>query len=251
GGVQASNNSVVNFTNVLFEHNVAGTGGAYLHSSTLLTTTLIARANFDNCTFVYNSVTGNGGVMHIYTMYSWGAEVNFNNSICYGNTAGGNGPAINTTLGTIFNYSYSNIDPADIVMLGQINDLGGNINIDSEFAMHGWDNDGTWVQGDYHLKSQVGRWDESGEAWVTDAVDSPCIDAGDPADAYDLEPVYNGNRRNIGVYGQTAEASQSPTCMNTSMTADLTGDCMVRIDDFAIFAGQWLDCNIEPVEFCW
>ncbi len=32
---------------------------------------------------------------------------------------------------------------------------------------------------DYHLKSTIGRW--NGSAWVTDAVDSPCIDAGDPA----------------------------------------------------------------------
>jgi hypothetical protein len=34
--------------------------------------------------------------------------------------------------------------------------------------------------GDYHLKSEAGRWDVNMQVWVTDAVTSPCIDAGDP-----------------------------------------------------------------------
>jgi hypothetical protein len=41
-------------------------------------------------------------------------------------------------------------------------------------------NDDFWVQGDYHLKSQAGRWDPVNEAWVKDDVTSPTIDAGDP-----------------------------------------------------------------------
>ncbi len=32
---------------------------------------------------------------------------------------------------------------------------------------------------------------------------------------------------------------------------DLNGDCTVDINDFSILASQWLDCNIDPVEFCW
>ena len=63
------------------------------------------------------------------------------------------------------------------------------------------------TSGDYHLKSTAGRW--NGSAWVTDAVASPCIDAGDPASAYANEPAPNGGCINLGCYGNTAEASKS------------------------------------------
>lgn len=61
--------------------------------------------------------------------------------------------------------------------------------------------------GDYHIQSAGGRW--NGSAWVTDAVTSPCIDAGDPASAYANEPAPNGGRINLGCYGNTAQASKS------------------------------------------
>jgi hypothetical protein len=60
---------------------------------------------------------------------------------------------------------------------------------------------------DYHLKSQYGRWNDSG--WVYDTITSPCIDAGDPSSAYSNEPHPNGNRINMGVHGNTNQASKS------------------------------------------
>ena len=59
--------------------------------------------------------------------------------------------------------------------------------------------------GDFHLKSQAGRW--NGSDWVTDSVTSPCIDAGDPS-----EKDPDGTRINMGAYGGTSEASKSPSC---------------------------------------
>ncbi len=38
---------------------------------------------------------------------------------------------------------------------------------------------------------------------------SPCIDAGNPQSGFDLEPEYNGNRINLGCYGNTVEATRS------------------------------------------
>ncbi len=35
------------------------------------------------------------------------------------------------------------------------------------------------------------------------------------------------------------------------LVGDLNGDCVVDINDFSTLAMQWLDCNIEPPEFCW
>ncbi len=60
---------------------------------------------------------------------------------------------------------------------------------------------------DYHLKSTSGRW--NGKTWVKDTVISPCIDAGYPSSAYSSEPKPNGNRINIGRYGNTIYASKS------------------------------------------
>ncbi|MGA9187303.1 MAG: disaggregatase related repeat-containing protein, partial [Methanosarcina sp.] len=62
---------------------------------------------------------------------------------------------------------------------------------------------------DYHLKSTSGRW--NGKTWVKDKVSSPCIDAGYPYSDYTKEPENNGDRINIGRYGNTVYASKSGT----------------------------------------
>ena len=80
-----------------------------------------------------------------------------------------------------------------------------------------WDPNGTpedpsddlWVDGDYHLKSQAGRWDPESETWLQDDVTSPCIDAGDPNSPIGYEPFPSGGIVNMGAYGGTVEASKS------------------------------------------
>jgi hypothetical protein len=101
----------------------------------------------------------------------------------------------------------------------------GNIEVDPLFAMRGhWEDaadakalvdgshaDAVWVDGDYHLESQAGRWHPSGGSgsWLPDDRTSPCIDAGDPNSPVEDEPEPNGGRVNMGAYGGTAEASKS------------------------------------------
>lgn len=94
----------------------------------------------------------------------------------------------------------------------------GNIDLDPCFAqLAHWDLNGTpewprddfWVEGDYHLKSQAGRWEPAGSRWVQDEISSPCIDAGDPGMPLGDEPLPNGGRVNMGAYGGTVEASKS------------------------------------------
>lgn len=62
---------------------------------------------------------------------------------------------------------------------------------------------------DYHLQSAAGHW--NGKTWIKDKVSSPCIDAGYPASEYSNEPEDNGNRINIGRYGNTIHESLSGT----------------------------------------
>ncbi len=128
----------------------------------------------------------------------------------------------------------------------------GNMNFDPRFAHPGYRdpngtlddrNDDFWVDGDYHLKSQAGRWDTKTQRWVQDAVTSPCVDTGDPTSPIGHEPFPNGGRINMGAYGGTAEASKSyfgePVC-ETIIAGDINGDCKVDLADFAIMSLHWL-----------
>ncbi len=95
----------------------------------------------------------------------------------------------------------------------------GNITSDPCFADWGhWEDplgtpadptDDVWIEEDYHLKSQAGRWDPVAGAWVNDTTTSFCIDAGDPNSDASAEPSPSGSRINMGMYGGTAEASKS------------------------------------------
>jgi len=65
------------------------------------------------------------------------------------------------------------------------------------------------IHGDYHLKSQAGRWDPETQSWVEDEETSPCIDAGLRTSPVGHEPAPNGDRINMGVYGGTTQASRT------------------------------------------
>jgi hypothetical protein len=79
----------------------------------------------------------------------------------------------------------------------------GNISSDPLFA--------DVSKGDFHVKSKNGRFDPLTGQFVNDNVSSPAIDAGNPASDFSNEPLPNGNRVNLGCYGNTAEASKSPS----------------------------------------
>ena len=70
---------------------------------------------------------------------------------------------------------------------------------------------------DYHVKSEFGRW--NGTSWVNDTETSPCVDGGFLASDYSHEPNPNGGRVNIGVYGNTPEASKSSPATGTEAIA--------------------------------
>jgi len=112
----------------------------------------------------------------------------------------------------------------------------GNFDADPLFVNAGY------LDGDFHLMSQAGRWDAISETWMADDVTSPCIDAGDPNSPIGLEPFPNGGMVNSGVYGGTVEASKSyfgePVC-NTIMAGDVNGDCKVDSTDIEILLRHW------------
>jgi hypothetical protein len=130
----------------------------------------------------------------------------------------------------------------------------GNIDTDPCFVNPGhWEDpcntpynhwDDVWIDGDYHLKSQAGRWDADEGRWTKDDETSPCIDAGDLVSPIGFEPFPNGGIINMGAYGGTGEASKSyfgePVC-ETIVAGDINGDCIVNLKDFALLALHWLE----------
>jgi hypothetical protein len=95
--------------------------------------------------------------------------------------------------------------------------------------------------GDFHLKSNAGRWqwDPDNPGWMNDDVASICIDAGDPNVSWIGELWPHGKRVNIGAYGGTPEASLSLS--NAGNPYDLTGDDFVNMKDLAKLGERWLD----------
>jgi len=150
-----------------------------------------------NCTIVANSNCGISSFKPTIT-----------NSIIYYNAVDSGGVQIESNLDPTV--TYSDVQGG---WPGQ-----GNIDAEPCFAHIGfWDPNGTpenvnddfWVNGDYHLKSQAGRWNPNSRTWIQDAVTSPCIDAGNPDSDWTAELLPNGGRINMGAYGGTPQASMS------------------------------------------
>jgi hypothetical protein len=203
-------------TNCIFYDNLADFGGGilnYLSSPTLT-----------NCTFSNNDAIWGSGILNLQIssptvtnciLWDGGDEIqNYSSTITitYSDVQGG-------STGVY-------VDPNSTLNWGV-----GNIDADPCFA--------DAVNSDYHLKSEAGRWEPSSESWVQDNVTSPCIDAGNPGCPLGDEPAPNGNRRNMGAYGGTAEASKSP--VNWRSIADLTNDWVVDSNDLKVFVDYWLN----------
>lgn len=215
-----------------------------------------ANCNITNCTIVGN--TNNG----IFLDTQVGSLiVNLSNSIIVqnGNFAvygkrgvwGWNYGSVSVSWSNVF----GNIDGDYCVTIDVTLVTYHNISVDPLFAKRGyWDAIMIWHEGDYHLKSMLGRWDTRTMTWVTDLEDSPCLDRGDPNDGFGDEPYPHGGRINLGAYGGTAEASKSegpkPMCIEYP-EMDFNKDCKVDFADLALFIEHWMECKLDPQDACW
>ena len=173
-------------------------------------------AAITNCVIAANGQHGIAGGMPAVTNCTIAANHNrgvssleptITNSIIYFNSLGSDVVQIESDLATV---TYTDVQggwPGE-----------GNTDAEPYFVEIGfWDASGTpenidddfWVEGDYHLQSQAGRWDPVSRTWVQDAATSLCIDAGNPDSDWTAELQPNGGRINMGAYGGTPEASMS------------------------------------------
>ncbi|MHC4117631.1 MAG: right-handed parallel beta-helix repeat-containing protein [Planctomycetota bacterium] len=210
GGIYNSGSSPI-LTGCIFTGNSASYGGGLCGVSS--NPTLI------NCTFAQNSAH-NGNALACHFKFS-PSILQIANCILWD---GGNG--IWNDDGSSINITFSNVDRTE----GSAPWPGeGNINVDPAFA------DPT--NGDYHLKSQAGRYDHNTQTWVQDDVTSPCIDAGDPDRPVAFEPFPNGRLVNMGAYGGTAEASRSPSGLH----AKYGGGMGEAHDPYLIYTAEHLN----------
>jgi len=242
GGISNLNQSTSAISNCLLVANRANFGGGVCNRDSRLT--------LRNCTFNGNSGSGvacvsedNPGVVDATNCIFWDGGQRSNIS------ASGFGATVRMSFCDIKEGVPEPHDEHE----GIIQDAGNIIDVDPCFVSLGFwvdrrsarDNsrDDGWVDGDYHLKSQSGRWDPKSESWVKDDVTSPCIDAGDPNSPVGEEPFPNGGRINMGAYGGTVEASKSffgePVCQ-TIIAGDINGDCHVDLKDLALLTQHWL-----------
>jgi predicted outer membrane repeat protein len=252
-----------------FSGNLAQNGGGMCNDGSSPELTI------GNCTFSGNSAEWGGGIF-----YTFGARMRMANCTFMSNFAhSGNALASDPTKPSLPGYIKVNncilwdgnntiFDPEPYALRSAItysNVQGGwpgagNIDADPCFADPGYwadandpnvavepnDPNAVWIDGDYHLKSQAGRWDPNSGTWVRDDVTSPCIDAADPNSPIGHEPFPNGGIINMGAYGGTARASKSyfgePIC-ETIVAGDVNGDCKVDFNDLILMAAHWLQDN--------
>ena len=234
--------------------NIAG--GAMCNCRGEITNNIISGNRSDSggglfgCTQVYNNtVVGNtarldGGALSQCPGYVNSNIIAFNRA---GSVGGVNGASISS-----YNAFWSN-EGANFG--GGATAGPGDIVTDPLFADEGyWDPNGTpdetddfWVDGDYHLKSQAGRWSPTDQAWVADSVTGLCVDAGDPDSDWTKELWPHGRRSNIGAYGRTVQASLSLS--DAGNVADLNPDIndagdWVDHSDLALFTDKWLSNEV-------
>ena len=231
GGAMRDYAGSVTLANCLFTGNLAHTGGGIYnrHGTELIVT---------NCTFADNSADQGSALAFDSHKQKYPGIIEASNAI------------FRDEGGELWNN-----DDSQVVI--QYSDVQGgwpgegNFDADPCFAEAGyWDGNGTvldanddfWIAGDYHLKSQGGRWNQSGRTWTNDQVSSPCIDAGCISSPVGFELFPNGGIVNLGAYGCTAEAAKSyfgaRTCKKV-VAGDINGDCRVDLADFTIMAANW------------
>ena len=236
GGVELPDQGVITNCKIIGNSATDGVGGVELSDE----------GDITNCTFA-----GNRGAHEnaLSGSHSSSAESEISNCIFQNGGIGlvGRLGVPGATL------SYNNVRGGGVDS-GRYLDFPGEGNIDADpcFADPGyWDANGTpedadddfWIEGDYHLKSQAGRYDPNEGGWTTDEVTSLCIDAGDQNSPIGFELFPNGGLINMGAYGGTAEASKSwfggPPC-ETIVAGDIDGNCLVDFSDFRLMALHWM-----------
>lgn len=190
--------------------------------------------NASNPTITGSTIADNAG-NGLEASYGRGitSHLTIRNSTVVGNSGAGVFSGVVTVENSIIYYNQgAQIDAGATVTHSDIQGGypgQGNLDCDPCFADP--------CNGDYHLKSENGRWSRNSQSWVFDQVTSLCIDAGNPASNWRPELWPHGERINIGAYGGTPEASMSLVLAGSAADFDFDND--VDFYDFGRFAANF------------
>jgi hypothetical protein len=216
GGILSFGGDIIILTNCTFAQNFALRGNA-LCDYNLAPSDI----KFINCILW----GGGGAIWH----HSWDPAYDSTITITYSNIQGGWSGEGNIDIDPFF------VNPG---IWANVNDP--NIIVDPN------DPNAIWVDGDYHLKSQAGRWDPNSQTWIQDDVTSPCIDAGNPMSSVEDEPEPNCGIINMGAYGGSSQASKSPSEIN----AKYGGGTGEPNDPYLIYTAEQMNTiGAEPNEW--
>lgn len=270
GAIQCLSNSSPIITNSVFiQNNVSNAGGGiYIKSSspniqncrfTANKTDNIGGAIYSssdssyfvtNCTISDNTSVNDGGGIHCYDsspMITNSIFTNNNNNAIYESHSSSDPNVTHCSFydnptGDYYDNDTSTSYTGAVNINTNIPQASNNIDSDPLYATDGyWGSNGEddyWVDGDYHLKAQNGRWDPNTTQWIYDVVTSQCIDAGDTNSDWKKELWPHGKRINLGVYGGTNQASMSDSTIGSP--ADLDNNDSVDEQDLAFFVNSWL-----------
>jgi len=182
-------------------------------------------AQLDGCTIAHNGPAySSPSAMYAFigqhAMRLHGSTATVTNSILWEND-NGFGQQIGLDESTL-TVSYSDIEGGRELIRAEdsvLNWGAGMIDADPAFADPSTK--------DFQLKSLFGRWDATAGQWVTDAVHSPCIDAGNPTGDFSMEPSPNGGRLNQGAQGNSDRASMGV------LSCDSDGDRLAGYFEYA------------------
>jgi len=227
------------FLNCDISHNQSKFGGGVYD--------IYSTAAFINCLICDNVATSTGGALRSYD-----GDFSLVNCTLSGNTAPTGGglyvtqgdPVVKNSI--IFWNLPDEIHQDGSTLTITYSDVrgdwtgAGNLNFDPCFVKAPPD-------GDYHLQSQAGRWDQTAGIWIADPNTSIGIDAGDPVADYHQELWPDGTRINMGAYGNTAQAGMSLSSVGN--VADLNDDGTVNYDDWRRLVDKWrLEQNLLPAD---
>lgn len=197
GTVRAKGLNALNrIENCLFRGNQ--TDGANGAAVTIEHSTVDGRTEIANCTFAANAnatVGGTAGVKGVKGQFF------VRNSIFYGN-----GIDFTDGVNSSFDIDYTLLADetgATSSLINSASKLGGSIVYGDPLFVS---------EDDSHLLSEAGYFDSDGVIhYAATGVRSPAIDAGDPESDFTRESSPNGGCVNLGRYGNTEEASRTPS----------------------------------------
>ena len=240
GGVYCSSTSpLIRLNRILRNVATSNGGGVYLSScSAALVGNLLARntASYGSAVYCYNSpvsitnctldgTSAMSGAL-LYSSSTTGLQVT--NSIVSASTSG---TAIYVSGGATPAVRYCDVTgQTPYSGMSSQTGLNGNLSVDPLYVAVAAD--------DYHEQSKGGHWDAGTGTWVTDAVSSWCLDAGNPASDYSQEPAPNGGRINMGAYGNTPHASRWGNRAPTAPTSVALTPATPKTDDDLTAAGS-------------